>query len=62
MLPKRWVEAASKKFRTQKFQGIHHDLKQGMMVLDIGVWSKFLEPNSSENWLEKQKKRKGSVI
>jgi len=62
MLLKRWIEEASKNFRTQKFQGIHHDLEKGMMVLDIGVWSKFPEPHSSENWLEKQKTGKGLLI
>jgi hypothetical protein len=62
MLPKRLIEEVSKKFRSKKFQKIHHDLKQGMVVLDIGVWANFPEPHSSENWLEKQNPGSGFII
>ena len=47
---KNWI---SKHLRTRKFKYFYYDIKKGMFLLDVGVWSKMPEPHPQENFIEK---------
>lgn len=56
------ISKLSYELRSQKLQETIDVLQQGGVVLDVGAWVKFPEPNPQENWLEKQNPMKGTLI
>lgn len=52
----------SSRQRAAKLGPVLSALKDGAVVLDVGVWCQGPEPHASENWLEKQVVGKGRLI
>lgn len=48
--------------REEKYQHVLEKLQRGAAVLDVGVWCRIPEPNSGENWLEKQEYGTGKLF
>ena len=51
---RKFISSQSKYQRDKKISLLKPFFHPEKMVLDVGVWSNFPEPNPSENWLEKK--------